>query len=90
MNFNGNMIYGTSTTRVLPCVNSILFNLYRMHHTIVTAYVHRPADPSQSFVFGIVIPLCYIIRLNFLCSEKNTTDKNAVNSLNLYNMFRPI
>jgi len=70
MNFNGNMIYGISITYVLPCVNSILFNLHRMHHTIVTAYVQRPADPSQIFVFGILIPLRYIIRLNFLCSEK--------------------
>jgi len=79
MNFNGNMIHGISITRVLPCVNSILFNLYRMHHAIVTVYVHRPADPIQIFVFGIVIPLCYVIRLNFLCSEKrNTTDKNVV------------
>ena len=67
-----------------------LLNLYHMHYTIMTAYVHWPADPSQSFVFSIVIPLCYIARLNFLCSEKNTTDKNVVNSLNLYNMFQPI
>ena len=64
MNFNANMIYGISITLVLPCVTSILFNLYRMHHTIVTAYVHRPADPSQMFVFSIVIPLCYVMLLD--------------------------
>jgi len=90
MNFNGNMIYGISITHILLCVNSILFNLYRMHHTIVTAYVHRRADPSQIFVFSIVIPLSYIVRLNFLCSEKNTTDKNVVNSLFFYNIFWPV
>jgi len=62
MNFNGNMIYGISIIHVLPCVNSILFNLYRGHHTTVKTYVHRPAYASKIFVFGIVLLLCYIIR----------------------------
>ena len=59
-----------------------------MYHIIVTVYVHRLAGPSQ-ILSSVSLSHSVTLLDSIFYVQKNTTDKNVVNSLNLYNMFRP-